>query len=131
MKKVMKIFAVVIGIFLLMMVVMFLKMGSEIKNIRYFKVDLTDVKDGVYRGKSETTLVKVEVEVEVKNHEIIKIDLLKHDNGRGEKAEKIIDVMIEENTYEVDAISGATTSSEVIKSAVSDALHSGQSKLGD
>lgn len=133
-KKAIKFFAVIIGIFLVMMFVMFTKMGSEMKNLQYYKVDLMEVKDGVYRGKSETTLVKVEVEVEVevevKSHEIIRIDLLKHDNGRGAKAEQIIDVMVEENTYDVDAISGATASSEVIKSAVSNALHSGQSNIG-
>jgi len=33
--------------------------------------------------------------------------------------------MISANTYDVDAISGATSSSQVIKSAVSDALANG------
>lgn len=50
------------------------------------------------------------------------IDILKHDNGKGKKAEQIRANMIDSNTYDVDAISGATTSSEVIKSAVSNAL---------
>ena len=98
------------------------------KNLQYYEVNLNRIEDGVYRGKSETTLVKVEVEVEVKNHKIIRIDILKHEHGRGEKAEQIIGDMLERNTYNVDTISGATVSSEVIKSGVSDALNNSQKK---
>ena len=79
----------------------------------------------MYLGKAETTFVKVEVEVEVIDHKIVKSNLVKHDNGLGKKAERIIEDMISLNTYEVDAVSGATSSSEVIKSAVSDALAKG------
>ncbi|HBN82690.1 MAG TPA: hypothetical protein DDZ89_02500 [Clostridiales bacterium] len=125
MKKGIKILAGVLGIFLILMVVLFFKMGSDMKNLRVDEVDLHSVQDGVYIGKSETTLVKVEVKVEVKDHKIIRIDILKHEHGKGEKAERITDDMIRENKIDVDAISGATTSSEVIKSAVSDALTNG------
>ena len=101
---------------------MIITMGNDMKNLKYYEVNLNELENGVYRGEAKTSLVKVEVEVEVSNNKITKIVLLKHENGLGSKAESIIDKMIEKNTYEVDTVSGATTSSEVIKSAVSDAL---------
>ncbi|HCX70022.1 MAG TPA: FMN-binding protein, partial [Firmicutes bacterium] len=82
--------------------------------------------DGIYHGEAETALVKVVLEVEATNHKITGIDILKHDNGMGKKAERITEDMIRMNTYDVDAVSGATSSSQVIKSAVSNALAHGK-----
>jgi len=129
MKKIGKVVGIIAGILILGIVIMFLVASSMVKKemdeIVYEKVDMTKVADGVYQGSTLTSLVKVEVEVTVVNHKITKIVLLKHENGRGTAAEVITDKMIAENSYEVDAISGATTSSEVIKSAVSKALAKG------
>lgn len=75
--------------------------------------NLSEVKDGTHYGSENGPFVSVEVEVQVK---IIK--LLKHENGKGESAEVIIDKMIEENTSEVELVSGATISSKVIRVAV-------------
>lgn len=87
---------------------------------------MTEISDGIYQGKAETALVKAEVEIEVKSHEIVRVDLIKHDNGQGAKAETIVDAIVTENTYDVDGVSGATMSSQVIKSAVNDALVKGR-----
>lgn len=122
MKKVIRIFIVIIAFFIIMIAVMFIKMESDMKNLSYHEINMNTVDDGIYFGKAETSLVKVEVEVEVKNNKITNIGILKHVNGMGEKAEQITTHMIDKNTYDVDAISGATASSEVIKSAVSNAL---------
>lgn len=122
MKKLVKILIGIIGVFIFFMFCMFVMMRNDMKNLNYHELNMDTVDDGIYHGKSETTLVKVEVEVEVKNNRIIRIDILKHDNGFGEKAEQIITYIIDKNTYDVDAVSGATSSSEVIKSAVSNAL---------
>ena len=48
-----------------------------------------------------------------------------HQNGLGQSANAIVNEMLDKNTYEVDAISGATVSSEVIINAVNDALLKG------
>ena len=88
-------------------------------------VDINDVKDGVYFGKEETPLVSVEVNVTVKDKRIVDIALLKHENGKGEKAEEMIPEMIKNNTSEVDIVSGATLSSKVIRAAVRNALFQG------
>lgn len=113
------------GIFLAGVLSMSAKMEDELANLKSYEADLSGLEDGVYRGQAQTTFVKVEVEVEVKNHRITGIDILKHDDGFGAKAERIVEDMISANTYDVDAISGATSSSQVIKSAVSDALANG------
>lgn len=117
------IFLVVIAI---MAITMFSTAKKDMDALSYYRVDAGQVKDGTYNGIAETTLVKAEVEVEVKNHKITEIRLTRHDNGLGAKAESILKDMVDENTYEVDGVSGATLSSEVIKSAVSDALQKGK-----
>ena len=88
-------------------------------------VDIKDVKDGVYFAKEETPLVSAEVNVTVKDKRIVDIALLRHENGKGEKAEEMIPEMIKNNTSEVDIVSGATLSSKVIRAAVRNALSKG------
>lgn len=88
-------------------------------------ISLADVADGEYLGSSEKGPVKVQVRVIVKDQKIEKIDLLRHDRALGGKAEQIIDRIVEGNSLEVDAISGATLSSEVIKDAIRQALKQG------
>lgn len=88
-------------------------------------VDLADVVDGIYEGVEETELVKVTVKVEVKDHMIQDIQLIRHVNGKGEPAEAMIPEMIGQNTSEVDAVSGATLSSKTIRAAVRNALAQG------
>lgn len=85
-------------------------------------IDLEKIKDGKYKGMSETELVKVEVEVLVSQGRIEEINLIRHECGRGQEANSILDIIIEKNDVEVDSISGATVSSEVIKDALRQAL---------
>ena len=88
-------------------------------------VDINDVKDGIYFVKGVSPLVSVEVNVTVKDKRIVDIALLRHENGKGEKAEEMIPEMIKNNTSEVDIVSGATLSSKVIRAAVRNALSQG------
>ena len=83
------------------------------------------MEDGIYREKVETMLVKAEVEVSVKNHKIISISIIKHDNGKGKPAEAIIDDIVKDNSTDVELIAGATMSSLVIRAAVIDAVNKG------
>ena len=89
------------------------------------KIDMSRVADGTYFGSSDGGMVKVEVEIMVKNHAIDSIKLLKHENGQGKQAETILDQMVRQNTDEVDAVSGATISSKTIRNAVNQALQQG------
>jgi uncharacterized protein with FMN-binding domain len=94
----------------------------------YEDIDMNLIQDGTYSGETDAGLVYAKVEVAVKNHSIDNIDIIEHRNGLGSKAESITKTMVEENSYNVDAVSGATLSSETIKSAVSKALKEGYSK---
>ena len=69
--------------------------------------------------------IKAVVEVEVRNHQLIRVDLIKHVNERGEPAEVIVDDMVADQRVDVDGVSGATNSSKVIKTAVKNALLQG------
>lgn len=88
-------------------------------------VDAAGVKDGTYTGEAAAGIVKAKVEVTVKDGVITDINLVEHENGKGKPAEATIDVMLAENTSEVDGVSGATCSSKTIRAAVNNALAQG------
>lgn len=118
-------FLIVIALIIIVMVVFFIKSQSNLENLTSIgiqDIDLSKIEDGNYEGSYESFPVSVEVNVEVKNHEIIDIKILKHVNGQGGPAEKITEHIIEAQSLKVDAIAGATYSSMVIIKAVEDAL---------
>ena len=80
------------------------------------------VPDGEYIGEYDTEFVYAKVSVTVKSDAIVEIVLLEHRNGRGTPAERIIDDILAQQIIDVDAVSGATNSSTVIKKAVDNAL---------
>ncbi|NLC25933.1 MAG: FMN-binding protein [Fastidiosipila sp.] len=96
----------------------------ELKENDYAALDLAQVEDGSYYGEEAAGLIKVKLEVTVKNNTISEITINSHRQAKGKAAEAIIFDIIEENSLAVDAISGATSSSEVIKAAVYNALNS-------
>jgi len=95
---------------------------SAMAALNYAEVSMADARDGAYDAEVDAGLVAVRVRVTVRDGAIDSIELLRHDNGMGWKAEAILDEMKKANTWDVDAVSGATLSSEAIKSAVSLAL---------
>lgn len=97
---------------------------NRIEGIVISGIDLSKIKDGSYKGAYDAIFVEAEVEVKVKDHIIENIDLIKHKNERGAKAEGIVNRILAEQTIKVDAISGATNSSKVILKAVENALKS-------
>ena len=85
---------------------------------------ISDIPDGVYVGEYDVDFIYAKVEVTVQNGEITNINILEHRNERGKTAEVIADSIVDEQKIDVDAISGATNSSTVIKKAVENALKS-------
>lgn len=85
-------------------------------------LDLTQVEDGTYTGSEDANIIKATVEVTVKDHVITEVKILSHDSGQGKPAEVIVNDIVAKNSLEVDAISGATHSSQIIKVAVYNAL---------
>jgi|AntAceMinimDraft_17_1070374.scaffolds.fasta_scaffold109550_2 uncharacterized protein with FMN-binding domain len=85
-------------------------------------IDLSTVENGTYTGEYEVTPISVILEVDIVDHEIVNIVILKHVNGKGEAAEVILTDVIINQSIEVDAIASATYSSKVILLAIKDAL---------
>lgn len=93
------------------------------ENVQIEEVDLSKVDDGVYK---ETYMYNegmgATVVVTVIDHEIDTIVIQEHRTGLGKKAEAIVDRVIEEQSLQVDAISGATGSSKIILKSIENAL---------
>jgi uncharacterized protein with FMN-binding domain len=95
---------------------------KDLAESRIGPVDLALVADGSYRGMFETLPIKVTVEVDMKDHRLGDIRILRHENGKGKAAEGIVAAMLEQQRVDVDVIAGATYSSKAIQKAVSAAL---------
>jgi len=116
------IFALITVISLAAVFAMSAQAKNALSSMVYGDVDMRTAQDGIYDGETDAGLVSVKVRVTIRDHAIQKIDLMEHKNGMGAKAESILSDICAENSFHVDAISGATLSSEAIKSAVSKAL---------
>ena len=90
------------------------------------EIDIADVSNGIYIGEYDVNFIYAKVEVTVEDGEIVSINILEHRHERGKAAETVIEKIIEEQKIDVDAVSGATNSSTVIKKAVENALKGGQ-----
>ena len=95
---------------------------SNVTQMKMDDIDLSKISDGIYEGNFELFPVSVVVAVTIKEHQISKIDIIKHDNGKGAAAEAITDEVVKAGSLQVDAVSGATFSSEVILKAIENAL---------
>lgn len=98
----------------------------KIEMITINDIDLNSVKDGIYEGEYDAGYIYAKVEVRIKDGKIVKVNILEHRNERGRKAEIIINDVIEMQKIDVDVISGATNSSNVIKKAIEKAIRKGQ-----
>jgi uncharacterized protein with FMN-binding domain len=101
---------------------------SVTKDISFEITNAGGIVDGTYLGDYEIPPVKAAVSVEVQNGRIANITILEHRTGLGGKAEVIVNDVISNRTLDVDAVSGATTSSMTILKAIEAALQSGGMK---
>ncbi|MDO9493932.1 FMN-binding protein [Acetobacterium sp.] len=95
---------------------------KAVASITIANIDLSQIPDGVYDGTFDVGYISANVEVGVANGAIKTINLIEHQNERGSAAEVITDTIIKEQKIDVDTVSGATNSSQVIKKAVENAL---------
>lgn len=98
------------------------KYKNSIKAISISNVDLSKIPDGTYLGSYDALRIVADVSVTVSNHKITDIKLLSHKNERGQRAEVIPKRVLEAQSLEIDAVSGATNSSKVILKAIENAL---------
>ena len=98
---------------------------QAVKETTFDEINISDVSDGVYIGEYDVNFIYAKVEVRVQNGEITDIIILEHRHEHGKAAETVINEIVDEQRIDVDAVSGATNSSIVIKKAVENALKSG------
>ena len=118
--------AIILFLIGIIFAVVYLKSVSDykkaVKETTFSGIDISNIPDGNYVGEYDVNFIYAKVEVTIQNGTITSIDILEHKNGRGKSAEIITGKIIEEQKIEVDAVSGATNSSIVIKKAVENAL---------
>lgn len=95
---------------------------KTVKSLTYSDIAIEDIESGIYIGECNVDFIYAKVAVTVENGAITQIEILEHKNERGTPAEKIIDDILQQQSIDVDAVSGATNSSKVIKKAVENAL---------
>lgn len=95
----------------------------NLDNIIITNPNLGKIADGTYRGNSKVGPVQVTLDVAMQSGKISSIQIIKHFNGRGKKAEAIVPKIIEAQSLDIDVISGATASSKAFLKAVENALN--------
>ena len=101
--------------------IMYYQYQAEIQKITLGEIDPSKHDDGVYTGEYDAGLIRSHVQVHIKSGEITEIQV-DHQHERGERAEVIIRSVLEEQSIEVDTITGATDSSIVILKSIETAL---------
>ena len=95
---------------------------NKIREIHIQDIDISEAEDGVYVGEYDAGYIYAKVEVTIENGIIAELRILEHGNERGEAAEGITEEIKRQQKLDVDAVTGATNSSNVIKKAVQNAL---------
>ncbi len=86
-------------------------------------IDLSLVEDGEYIGEYNNFRWSNTVKVIVENHEIIDIKIISSGNqSQGELLDEIIDKVVDNQKVDIDAISGATATTNSVLKAIEDAL---------
>jgi uncharacterized protein with FMN-binding domain len=93
------------------------------------KVDLTDVPDGTYRGEFNLKDEFIyDVYVTVEAEQISRIEVDSEDLAFLKKPAELIERVIQAQSVEVDAVTGASASSMILLRAIKDALQKATSK---
>lgn len=82
---------------------------KTVKSLAYSDIAIEDIENGIYIGECNVDFIYAKVAVTVENGAITQIDILEHKNERGTPAEKIIDNILQQQSIDVDAVSGAQT----------------------
>ena len=96
--------------------------AMEIEN-----VDLSKVADGTYQGSYSYANKDFVVEVTVKDHSIVNIEVIEAYTGNkyARRGQAIIDTIVANQSLDVDVITGSTTSSKAYLKAIENALRKG------
>lgn len=103
-------------------------MDREVRGAIIKEVDLTRVEDGIYRGIFHSGRWKNEVEVTVKDHQLVSIKNTRPlpDNRAQNIVEQAITELLTRQSIAIDAISGASLNTRSFQLAVKEALTEGK-----
>jgi uncharacterized protein with FMN-binding domain len=127
MKKFFKWMGIILLVMIAMMIYAFLGMKHTV-NLDIQTIDLIQIPDGTYTGSYDCYRWSNKVEVTVKEHRITNIQALKIQDGRGSLVKALTQKVLNQQSPDVDVISGATASSNGYLRAVEMALKSAMVK---
>lgn len=121
-----------VGAFVVMVLGVFLRIRQknhiqEAVRLPFYSVDLNDVADGIYAGKTYTQFMHFQAEVEIENHRIKDIRIIENGGSQGMKAQEVVDRMITENNVKVQIAEKDELGSLVVLSCIDSALYNGLS----
>ena len=104
--------------------------GKNKKSTAKIKVSKKKYNNGTYTGKAKGYRGDVTVEVTIKKHKIAKVKVVSNSDTPSyfSRAKKLISKIVKSNSPNVDAVTGATLSSNGIKNAVKEALKKASGK---
>ncbi|MFH1309915.1 MAG: FMN-binding protein [Candidatus Omnitrophota bacterium] len=99
--------------------------AKEIMNMQIDEMDLSNVPDGIYAGEEKYMAFVCKVNVTVKKNRIVDIAVFEgRESEYIERAKEVADRVIENQSLEVDTVTGATVTSKAILKAIEKALKS-------
>ena len=101
------------------------KYKKKIASTEINSINLERIKDGEYEGFYDVYLINARVIVKVESNKIVSIKLIEHKHDR-HSGEPMIQKVIDNQSLEIDAISGATNSCKTVLKAIEIALSKGQ-----
>ena len=126
MKKLAKVSLILLAILLISVATMmfiFMNGMDDAKAIQINTVDLSNVEDGEYIGSFDLTRWSNEIIVTVKDHQIIKLELVEDVMFKiGEVTKTLFDRVIQNQSLDVDIETGATITSHAYLKAIENAL---------
>lgn len=126
MKKILKIIAIVLLVIVLIFAcfIFYMTRGLETgENLTINEVDLASLDDNTYIGKYHGGRWSNELEITIKDHQIISIHVLKDVKFPNEETTNaLINRVVQEQKVDVDAISGATVTCNAYLKSMEDAL---------
>ena len=116
MKKSKKAIIIVCIAFILLLVIWIIAVRiivNRANNLSIKTPALSEISNGKYVGEYSVPPVFAKDEVTIVHHQITDVNILWHENGLGSPAERVADDVIQSQSLDVDAISGATVSSKL------------------
>lgn len=96
---------------------------NEVARLPFYNIQLQNVKDGIYEGKTYTTFAHVQLKVKIQNHKIVDIETIECEGQEVGKAAGVLQEMVEKNTIVVQAKKGREIGTMIFISCVDNALY--------